>query len=51
MAIYLTFEHIQKIMRTQKILVIGASGQLGTELTQALWNLYGNENVIATDIK
>jgi nucleoside-diphosphate-sugar epimerase len=38
-------------MKTQKILVIGAGGQLGSELTQGLWNLYGKENVIATDIK
>ncbi len=37
--------------KTQKILVIGAGGQLGSELTQGLWNLYGKENVIATDIK
>lgn len=38
-------------MKTQKILVIGAGGQLGSELTQGLWNLYGKENVIASDIK
>jgi nucleoside-diphosphate-sugar epimerase len=38
-------------MKEQKILVIGAGGQLGSELTQGLWNLYGNDNVIATDIK
>lgn len=38
-------------MKKQKILVIGAGGQLGSELTQGLWNLYGKENVIATDIK
>ncbi len=38
-------------MKQQKILIIGASGQLGSELTQGLWNLYGMENVIATDIK
>jgi nucleoside-diphosphate-sugar epimerase len=38
-------------MKTQKILVIGAGGQLGSELTQGLWNLYGKDNVIATDIK
>jgi nucleoside-diphosphate-sugar epimerase len=35
----------------QKILVTGAGGQLGSELTQGLWNLHGVENVIATDIK
>src|SRR4051812_34080706 len=34
-----------------KILLTGAGGQLGTELTQGLWNLFGKENVIATDIK
>lgn len=35
----------------EKILVIGASGQIGSELTIALRNVYGNENVFATDIK
>jgi len=34
-----------------KILVIGAGGQLGSELTQALWNRHGRTNVIATDIR
>ncbi len=34
-----------------KILVIGAGGQLGIELTKALANLYGNDVVIATDIQ
>ncbi len=38
-------------MKQQKILIIGASGQLGSELTQGLWDLHGMENVIATDIK
>lgn len=38
-------------MKKEKILVIGAGGQLGSELTQGLWGLYGKENVIATDIK
>jgi nucleoside-diphosphate-sugar epimerase len=38
-------------MKKGKILVIGAGGQLGSELTQGLWNLYGKEKVIATDIK
>lgn len=33
-----------------KILVIGACGQLGSELTIALGNLFGNSNVIASDI-
>jgi nucleoside-diphosphate-sugar epimerase len=34
-----------------RILVLGASGQIGTELTQKLRELYGNSNVIASDIK
>ena len=38
-------------MENQKILVIGAGGQLGSELTQALWNRFGKRDVIATDIK
>ena len=34
-----------------KILVIGAGGQLGTELTRALAEKFGNENIIATDFQ
>ena len=34
-----------------KILVIGASGQIGTELTLALRQQYGGETVIAADLK
>jgi nucleoside-diphosphate-sugar epimerase len=34
-----------------KILIIGACGQIGTELTQKLRNIYGVENVIASDIR
>lgn len=34
-----------------KILIIGASGQIGSELTLALRKIYGNEQVIASDIK
>ena len=33
------------------ILVIGASGQIGTELVQALRRKHGNEKVIAADLK
>lgn len=39
-------------MRTsEKILVIGSSGQLGTELVQNLRTVYGLENVVASDVK
>lgn len=34
-----------------KVLVIGAGGQIGIELCEALNKLYGSENVIASDIK
>ncbi len=34
-----------------KVLILGAAGQIGSELTLALRQKYGNENVIAADIK
>ena len=34
-----------------KILIIGACGQIGTELTHKLRALYGTQNVIASDIR
>ncbi|MBC7524619.1 MAG: NAD-dependent epimerase/dehydratase family protein [Flavobacterium sp.] len=36
---------------TTKILIIGACGQIGTELTAKLREEYGNDNVIASDIR
>jgi nucleoside-diphosphate-sugar epimerase len=39
-------------MRTSdKILVIGSSGQIGTELVQNLRDIYGIDHVIASDVK
>jgi len=35
----------------ERILVIGSSGQIGSELVLALRKIYGGENVFATDIK
>ena len=35
----------------KRILIIGASGQIGNELTMYLRNMYSNPNVIASDIR
>jgi nucleoside-diphosphate-sugar epimerase len=35
----------------ERILIIGSSGQIGTELVMRLRSIYGNDNVIASDIK
>ena len=35
----------------ERILIIGSSGQIGTELVIELRNIYGNDNVIASDIR
>lgn len=38
-------------MKSEKILILGACGQIGVELTLALRKAYGDSNVIATDIR
>jgi nucleoside-diphosphate-sugar epimerase len=38
-------------MVKEKVLVIGASGQIGVELTMALRKIYGNAQVIASDLR
>ena len=38
-------------MIKEKILVIGASGQIGVELTMALRKIHGNANVVASDLR
>lgn len=35
----------------KKILVLGSGGQIGSELTMRLREVYGNSNVVATDLQ
>lgn len=41
----------QTMNKGEKVLVIGSSGQIGAELVLTLRSLYGNDNVIASDLK
>lgn len=43
--------HKTNFMQKEKILVIGASGQIGVELTLALRKIYGNASVVASDLR
>lgn len=36
---------------SEKILIIGAGGQIGVELTESLSKIYGNQNVFPSDLK
>lgn len=38
-------------MKTETVLVLGSSGQIGTDLVHALRSIYGNNNVVAADLK
>jgi len=44
------FVPIKSTMK-ERILIIGSSGQIGTELVMELRSMYGNNNVIASDIR
>ena len=45
------YSEIPNDIMSTKILIIGACGQIGTELTQKLRSIHGTENVIASDIR
>jgi len=47
----ISFTVIFHVMIKEKILVIGASGQIGVELTLALRKIYGEKNVVASDLR
>jgi nucleoside-diphosphate-sugar epimerase len=50
---FLAFQYVCHSIQPmkEKILVIGASGQIGVELTLALRSIYGNANVVASDLR
>ena len=39
------------IFTMKKILIIGSGGQIGTELLKKLRSIYGNDNVVASDLR
>lgn len=43
-------ENYQKNDTVKRVLVTGAAGQIGTDLYPYLFHLYGDENVLLTDI-
>lgn len=51
MAHFFTFASHTYLKMNEKILVLGSNGQIGTELVTALRKAYGNDNVVACDIR
>ena len=49
--IHYDFCNKQGVFDYEKIMITGALGQIGTELVVKCRALYGNDNVLATDIR
>jgi len=49
--LYIRKQQTENYLTMKKILIIGASGQIGSDLTVELRTRFGADNVIATDIK
>lgn len=45
------FVALKKAIMTDKILILGSSGQIGTDLVDTLRESYGSDNVIASDLR
>jgi len=43
--------HLRADLTPKRVLITGAAGQIGTELTAHLKSIFGNGNVVASDIK
>lgn len=43
--------HVNTPQKPTRVLITGSSGQIGTELIEALRIKFGRENVIASDVK
>ena len=50
-AFHIPHSELNKDITMKKILIVGSGGQIGTELVKKLRATYGNENVVASDLR
>ena len=48
---YLAAPNTKTLNQMKRILIVGAGGQIGSELTVYLRSIYGGHNVVATDVR